>query len=454
MIESSKNSSKDIWKKAGIATCLLLGLLVFLQNGDEQGTNGGSGERALIGDSLESSQYSSGSLNGPILRSTNQDNALNGEGDSGKHQSVEAFIGYVFNGFGEPISNAKIELNGGEAEGKSWDDGNFYLPNHDGVNEAQLDVSHPHFISKTVSAHAGVPVTVTLGSTWRLEGQFLLDPGLKLEFLEVILVVDSPEESGNELYERSLLSESGHFSFYKVQPGEYQILLRGMFAGQVVYSTNLFLNNIGGVKEIPNIDLRGRLKRIRILVVDELAGEISLAAAYDSAWNDITQWSEEGLEIYALDKEVILGRVSASGFLDTELMELSDGITVEMKRGIWVEISLPSFPPHPEGWEWGFSLVYTKDGSIEGAPSIAPVSLHDGWGIVSRPGKYFLRLDLLEIEKSNGLGAMELLDLGEAQSTLFIEVPDDVTQYSASVVLSAECSRVITERASEIASQE
>lgn len=445
--------SSRAWRLTGIAISLLIGLSLFtshwLPNGGRSVASNTQFDDKGI-EAIESEPFdkpeglirSSGEESSPSIASARQNTSVE-----------KAFSGFVTDGFGEPISGATVTIHDGRTKGRSWRDGSFYLPNHEGIHEVQLVVSHPYFISATVLAIAGFPVTVTLESTWRLEGQFLLDPGLNLDFIEVILMTDSPEESGNEPYDKSLLSESGHFSFSKVQPGEYEILLRGMWAECEIFSTDLFLNNIGGVKEIPIIDLRGRLKRIRILVMDEFAEEISLAAAYDLAWNDITHWSEEGLEIYALDEEAILGRVCASGFLDTEVMELSDGITVEMKKGIGVELSLSSFPPPPEGWEWGFSLIYTKDGSIEGAPSIAPVSLHDGWGIVSRPGAYFVRLDLIEMTESNGFGPWRFVDLGEQQTSLLFEVPDGVSQYSANVLLSADCSRVIAERIAEIAIQ-
>ncbi len=193
-------------------------------------------------------------------------------------------------------------------------------------------------------------LVIRLSRACELSGQILVDAGIDSRKLEVLWLADQDGmvwSSGTSRFQRD-----GSFSFENLEPRPGRLVVKATGGAAVLAEVGLTLEP--GPNRDPRLDpldLRGRLREVRLTVVDEAGRslpEASITGAEEGSTLDLTIRDEREARILTTDEALHL-RVTAPGFLVTELRDVRDGARAVLRRAAELQFLLEEIPALPAG---------------------------------------------------------------------------------------------------------
>jgi len=222
--------------------------------------------------------------------------------------------------------------------------------------------------------HAGfVPgqegLTIRLDGAGRLRGSVLLDQGLEPSDLKV-LFVEEREEGGSR--SRYANWDKNEFYWDSLEPGTGRVDIRADGSDEPIHSVPDIQVIVGQENQdtrLQDIDLRGRLRHIRLEFVDERGRRVDqvVLTSLDPErrfWE--YEWDGEMDLLVVEDLPPLL--VSAEGYMSERLQDVREDRKVVLRQGAALEFLLDNPPALEEGWFLGLGLA-PAEGEVHFSPS-------------------------------------------------------------------------------------
>jgi RNA polymerase sigma factor (sigma-70 family) len=248
--------------------------------------------------------------------------------------------------------------------------------------------------------------TIHLGESITIAGRILLDPGIPIYGIHVSLL--SPRASSpGEYFGSSIFANSrGYYQFPGQVAGTYGLRIKSVWLDEEFYFLEpTEINTTGGTFTFPDIDLRGRLSEIQVIVVDEkdkvlVEGKIDRPG---QSWPN--QFQFQPLLLVSLASTFDFN-VYAEGRRSASLRGVSDNQKVVLRQGIPVKIVIDNMRELPTDWDMGVTVYEVQEDGTLSERSPANLSLNtlgSGNTLFAWPGNFRLELQIYHARNNSSV---------------------------------------------------
>jgi RNA polymerase sigma factor (sigma-70 family) len=248
--------------------------------------------------------------------------------------------------------------------------------------------------------------TIHLGESITIAGRILLDPRIPIYGIHVSLL--SPRASSpGELFGSSIFANSrGYYEFPGQVTGTYGLRVKSVWLDEEFYFLEpTEINPTDGTFTFPDIDLRGRLSEIQVIVVDEkdkvlVEGKIDRSG---QSWPKPFQFQPLLLVSLASTFDF---NVYAEGRRSASLRGVSDNQKVVLRQGIPVKIVLDNMRELPADWDMRVVVYEVQEDGVLSERSPANLSLNtlgSGNTLFAWPGNFRLELEIYHARNNSSV---------------------------------------------------
>ncbi len=193
-------------------------------------------------------------------------------------------------------------------------------------------------------------LVIRMSRACELDGRILVDEGIDCRELQVqwIVEVDGMTWSTGS----SRFQPDGNFRFENLEPGPGSLVVTTTGGGERLAEVALTLEP--GPNRDPRadpLDLRGRLREVRLTVVDEAGRslpEVAITGAEEGSTLAFSFRDEREATILTTDAPLDI-RVTSPGHIATELRDVRDGARAVLRRAAEIRFLLEEVPALPAG---------------------------------------------------------------------------------------------------------
>ncbi len=282
---------------------------------------------------------------------------------------------------------------------KSQRDGSFEIRGFVDEGDFRLRAQDPNYVAQWIPFEKGMDhLDVVMQTALSLEGQFLLDPILDTNLLQVGIRHPDPRQNGklNTWYHG--LESSGAFEFSQQPSGLATLILRSRQFGQIFFEQEVQLEPTAENRFILDpIDLRGRIPTASLFVLNELGEQLlPVTLSQPKTW-----WSYNFKQqpiVLAMAPNGVELQVAVEGFRKQTVHVIPGTQTITLKKSIPIHLIINNQHLLPAGFVLSASLQPTFQ--LEGTdkkPRGARIAAFTAKGAdvtVPMPGQYELQFGL------------------------------------------------------------
>ncbi len=223
----------------------------------------------------------------------------------------------------------------------------------------RLSVSHFEYVDAEVEILPGdTGLDVVLGKPLTVSGTVLLDPGLHRHGLQPALLTPKKDKPGEYFSWGELLRHGGGvFKFPGVDPGTHAASIRTQWLREEIHFFPEFqINEQTGDVELPPVDLRGKLRSIRVSVVNPNGDAIPKAriGTLDDEW--LRPFEFQPL-VLTTTKPSFDFQIAANGYRTVRINGATDHQRIVLKKGIPARFTVSNMDSIPVDWDLKMVLI-------------------------------------------------------------------------------------------------